>query len=186
MVPYIADIKGRKSTYILNMSGLTLCYLGLVVSHNIYFSIVMFFFIGIFSGARVSVGTNYMNEFTPLKYQNHGQTAVNTLDSLTMVFEAIFYYFSRSWVPVQTVGLVGCALTVASLAILVPESPKYWYARRDFDKARKSLKRVGKFNGGKDKNIEELKFDVEVLDQNEEETLIERKGSHQSIESLNR
>jgi MFS family permease len=85
-VPRLGDKIGRKVPYLASMSTQFLMYILLFVSRNIYLTIFCYFVIGLASGGRVAIGTMYLNEFIPAKYQQVVITALNCGDGTTMAF----------------------------------------------------------------------------------------------------
>ena len=160
-IPRIADHIGRKKPFIVSIFIQTVAYACLFISTNVYFTISMFTVIGIVAGGRVGIASNYMNEFSPQKYQNACQAALNVLDASVMIFQAVMYYFTRDWLPVHIVGISGALVILIVLTTLIPESPKFYYSRKKFDEARDMLAWVEKVNGGQGK-IKNCVFDTEV------------------------
>jgi MFS family permease len=110
VVPRLADKWGRKWPYIASLSLQLAAYVQLYFSKSIYYSLAMYLIVGLSAGGRVAIGTTYLNEFVPSKYQNIVTTTINVGDSSTMIFQAIYYYFNRDWMPLHTFGLVASAL----------------------------------------------------------------------------
>ena len=65
--PYLSDKYGRKKPYLTSLSLQTIAYVGIFFSTNLYFTIFGFFLVGLSSGGRCAIGTNYMNEYLPIK-----------------------------------------------------------------------------------------------------------------------
>lgn len=60
--------------------------------------------------------------------------------------------------------MVGAILILDLLIILVPESPKFLYARNKFDDCRKSLYFIARVNKSKNlQKIHQIKFDTEAV-----------------------
>ena len=87
----------------------------------------------------------YMNEFIPEKYRLWVTTAMNLTDSTTMLIQAIYYSANRNWLPIHIYGLIMCLLSLIA-AVLLPESPKFYYAKREFSKARSVIKLISGLN----------------------------------------
>ena len=62
-----------------------------------------------------------------------------------MIFQAIYYYYFRSWLPINIIGIVGATIIYIFVA-LTPESPKFLYATQQFEQARASLQVIQKIN----------------------------------------
>ena len=101
--------------------------------------------IGLCAGGRIAVGSMYMNEFIPEKYRLWVTTAMNITDSTTMLIQALYYSADRDWLPIHIYALMMCLLSLVA-AILLPESPKFYYAKREFSKARSVIKLISRLN----------------------------------------
>ena len=58
------------------------------------------------------------------------------------------------------------AIFLIVLAFFIPESPKFYYAKKRFSEARAALKKVSRYNGNviSQKTINYIVFDTEVQD----------------------
>jgi MFS family permease len=71
IVPRLSDSSaGRRKPYLCSLACGLILYLMIVISPNIYITIIYFFGIGLCQGGRAIVGLSYMNEFIPEKYRN--------------------------------------------------------------------------------------------------------------------
>jgi len=68
-VPRLADNFGRKKPFFISLLIQLIAYILMFVSRSIYFTIFLFLVVGLASGGRIVVGTMYLNEFIPNKYQ---------------------------------------------------------------------------------------------------------------------
>ena len=163
-IPYISDIMGRKKPYALSLLLALIGYLVMYFSTSINLTIAAYLIIGIAAGGRVIIGATYMNEFIPLKYQNAVITILNLSDGSIMIIQCIYYYFDHYWKPIHVFGL-GMNLFSLLGALTIPESPKYYYAHRQYNQARDSLAVVARFNTSKTsaKEIKAMVFDTEKL-----------------------
>lgn len=135
----------------------------LLLSTNIYFSIGIFFVVGVCSAGRVTITTTYMNEMVPEKYMVIVTTLLNVLDAFVMVFQVCYYIFSRQSYPLYWF-IFGSTVLLVMMITMLPESPKWYYARNRFDDARRSLYFVAKFNGSEDLDmIKLIVFDTEMI-----------------------
>lgn len=138
ILPPLADKFGRKYTYFFDVLTQTIAYLVIFFSKNIYLTIACYLVVGLCAGGRVAIGTTYMNEFLPLKNQNSATTMVNVHDSSVMILQALYYYFYPYWKPLHIGGLAFAGFIMVAIQI-IPESPKFYYVRGDYDNCRKSL-----------------------------------------------
>jgi hypothetical protein len=56
-----------------------------------------------------------------------------------MIFQGIYYSYNRDWLPLHEFGLLISAVVMIGI-LLLPESPKFYYANRKFNKARECMK----------------------------------------------
>mmetsp|Transcript_19476 Transcript_19476/g.33110 ORF Transcript_19476/g.33110 Transcript_19476/m.33110 type:complete len:96 (-) Transcript_19476:295-582(-) len=62
-----------------------------------------------------------------------------------MIFQSIYYQVFRNWYPLHIIGITGAVILIL-LIFLLPESPKYLYAKKNFSESRASLKVIQSFN----------------------------------------
>ena len=129
IVPRMADKYGRKNPYMCSLAVQFVVIILIFLCKNIYVAIFYYLLIGVCAGGRIAVGAMYMNEFIPEKYRLWVTTAMNLTDSTTMLIQAIYYSANRNWLPIHIYALLMCLLSLIG-AILLPESPKFYYAKR--------------------------------------------------------
>jgi MFS family permease len=69
IVPRYSDIYGRKKPYFLCIFIQTCAYFGILNSREIHELILFYLFVGLCAGGRVSIGSQYLCEFVPKKFQ---------------------------------------------------------------------------------------------------------------------
>jgi len=78
-----------------------------------------------------------------------------------MITQSIFYASERNWVPVHVFGLFySCLMCIA--VFVIPESPKWYYAKKRYIEARKSLTFLEMFNKSDKENVISIEFDTEL------------------------
>merc|ERR1711935_1293935 len=109
-------------------------------------------------------GCTWMNEFLAPRGQAVATTLLNAMDGSVMVTQSLYYAVDRVWFPLHAFGLAyACVMVVAALAI--PESPKWCYATKRYDKARASLRVISKFNRTDQAVFDGTRFDTEAADE---------------------
>ena len=86
IVPYLADLHGRKKPLWWSMLVQTLAYVAITISTNVYMVNVLYLVVGLCAGGRVATGTMYMNEFVPSRWNTFVTTALNCHDAVIMIF----------------------------------------------------------------------------------------------------
>ena len=86
VTPLISEKVGRKRPYIASLVLQSIAYILIITSNNIYWTIVLYFFVGLAAAGRIEVGLNYMNECLPEKWQPLITTFLCCGDASTMIF----------------------------------------------------------------------------------------------------
>ena len=84
----------------------------------------------------------------PERYHVIAMTGVNCVDSTTMIFQAIYYSFSKYWLNLHLFNMC-VAIAIIVMIQFIPESPVFLYANKRYDEAREVLKFMGRFNQSK-------------------------------------
>lgn len=161
----LADKVGRKWIHFFSLSVMFVAYFLVVfVSRSIYVTMGCYFVAGLCSGGTEVVSAAWMNEFLPHDAQKIATTLLLAFDSSIMIFQTIYYSFSRNWLPLHIFGVfVTGVLLIVDL--MIPESPKYLYATKRFNDARHALMLVARFNRVQHADkLSQINFDTEVFD----------------------
>ncbi len=159
IIPRIADIYGRRLPYIVSSFIQFLVYFGIFFSRDSLMTIALILIFGFCGAGRSGIGYLYLLEMMPADWKTMVGTLTHSVNSCTFIVSAIyFWYVSKDWRWLILYALVANGITVIAVCF-VPESPIYSYAAKDFDKARESLNKIGRFNGCKEEITD--KFDVE-------------------------
>ena len=129
----------------------------------------MYIVVGLASGGRVCIGTTYMNELIPTQNQALATTCINLMDASNMIIQSIYYIFVKDWYYIHLFGLFFAVFIILNVCVL-PESPKDMYANYKFDRARKYLKAIARWNAVFNNKVDPelvdtITFDTEVMDQ---------------------
>ena len=146
----------------MSLAAQTLVYVLIYESKSVYLTIACYVMIGLCAGGRVAIGTTYLSEFIPARFTNIVTGFINIGDSTVMIFQAIYYSFNKNWQPLHQFG-IGIFILIVLCALVIPESPKFYYAHHKYDQARQKLKVVAYYNGAsitKDE-IDKIVFDTE-------------------------
>ena len=150
-VPPLADAFGRKIIFIVTLIISVFAQLGLILTNNLYEAYVYQFFIGSTFAGRVIVGLNYMLEFViPSWHQAIIFWLLISECISTILMTAYVQFIDKCWFSLQLICFILAILTLGYFWILVPESPKWQYTWKIFDKARKSLTMISSFNSNEE------------------------------------
>lgn len=67
-------------------------------------------------------------------------------DAVSMIVFGIYFWYVKDMVPLMWFVCISQTLMVVLVMIYVPESPKFLYAKGEYDKFYKALLRINKFN----------------------------------------
>ena len=118
-----------------------------------------------FAGKNI-VGLNYAIECTPEVHQKL-VISLYWLVELSSIILWSFYYqkLDKNWFPLQLIYFIGGIITMLVTFALLPESPKFLYAKQKYEEARKSLEYIASFNGVQTYQAFIFDNEVESLDQ---------------------
>ena len=179
ITPSLADKHGRKIPYLASLMVQTLAYFFIIVSKDINAVIGYYFVVGLAAGGRVGVGLNYLAEFIPQKHQGSLCSIVNCGDACVMIFQSVYYYFCKNWLYLHLFNLTSACLIIL-LVMVLPESPKYYYANKNYFKARETLMKIAKYNGktfATYKYLEAVQFDTEVSSSENDNHTLSQSGN---------
>ena len=144
-VPYLSDKYGRKWPLFISIAFQCVLQSLMLLSGSIHVTIAIYFFIGMCAAGRVAISTTYLNELVLEKKRTLVTTILNISDAFSMIYQVIYYAINRNIYPLHWFLFgVNCFITLSLL--LLPESPKWCYARNKFDDARKGLYKIAYFN----------------------------------------
>lgn len=120
--------------------------LGLILSQNIYLTMVLFLLLGFTCPGKVNIAYVYLLELVPTKMQTYVGTALLLADGSTMIFLSLYFrYISKNWLWFQIFAQSITAVAFL-VTLLAPESPKYLYSYKKYKEARKAIGVIAKFN----------------------------------------
>jgi len=137
---------GRKWPFFFSILLQLPCYLGLLLSRNLDFTIALSFFlgflrIGIYNGGYVNVC-----EYVHTPYKNLVCTILLVFDMLsTIMIGVYFHYISKNWLWFCLIGFLFNVLSIFGI-YFIPESPEYLYCFYKFNECRDVLKTISRWN----------------------------------------
>ena len=167
VIPPLADAYGRKVPFLASIGITVLVYLALIFTTNLYVAYVMIFILGLSFAGRMVVGVNYALEFFLTKAQNPALlTFMLGLNIHKLIINCWFQFIDKSVVGMLALYIVLATVLLLVLWWLVPESPKWLYVNFQFERSRRNLLPVARYNEVPQqqiKNIKSLKYDLEVM-----------------------
>jgi hypothetical protein len=121
------------------------------------------FLMGFAVAGRAFCGFVWMTENMRVRDVSSATASVFTVDSLNLFFSSLYFmYISKSWFWL----FAGPTIITCTLALWViffeDETPKFYYGRGQYDKTRKLLTMIGRYNGVLSPNQEwDGKFEIE-------------------------
>jgi MFS family permease len=164
-VTKMGDVYGRRPVYLAGLLLNFVLILTLILTHQAWVTFICLFFLGISITARYYVGYTFNLEFQPKKTQVAVSTIQFVSESLVYLIDiAYFSYISKNWVWLQIPNLI---LSFVGIVFVwwMPESPRYYIARKQYDKARAVFSRIAATNGIKRANSHEFIFEQEAAAQ---------------------
>lgn len=159
----VADLYGRRKVFIMGLFMLTTLSITICLSTNLVLTYVAVFSYGFCCPISIyTVGYAYLLEF----YESDKTTLAGSIllctyplvpiyaISMIMLFQTTFYYE----VSIACLAFVSCLYTIK----VMPESPRFYYAKNRFDEARGALKAMACINGVSLTNT--IRFDKELVD----------------------
>ena len=68
-------------------------------------------------------------------------TMINVGDAVTMIIQSLYFKFYKNWIYLHMLQLF-FAIVLILCVMRIPESPKYLYAKEEYDKARRVLSQI--------------------------------------------
>ena len=159
-VPLLSDKYGRAPLIIFVLSLQLVAYSGLYLTTNIKMAYVCLACLGMTFPGKHIVCFNYVLEITPTKYQQSVVNAFIFLETFAMIAISFVYEFISNNVKYpQLVGIIFTYFAVPYTSLFFYESPKFYHDKKEFKKARESLRKMAKFNGVE---LEDFRFECEV------------------------
>lgn len=119
--------------------------MAIILCKDVSEMILLYFGVGLCSGGFMTMAT-YLCEFFPEYYQNLMCTLLNSCDASVMILHSLYYrYVNKSWLPLHWFGFFASIFLILATSIL-PESPKYLYAKKQYSKAREIIIKIARIN----------------------------------------
>jgi len=147
-LPSWSDIYGRKWPYIGSMVVQLLAIGGLLLSHSIVLTTALMFVVGMCSVGRWTVAYIYLLEMLTTPKQKALGPFVNASAGLGLI-SSTFYLttISKNTMPYEFSIFILNLVSVVCGFFYLPESPRYLFAKQEFEKCKMILQRIARVNG---------------------------------------
>jgi MFS family permease len=138
-IPRIADIYGRKPVFLVSMIVHLFIIIGLFLSTNMTFTIVLMFFIGLCAVGRYNVAFLYALEFMTDEKQKKVGPLINACECSALVTGTILAATTKTSDSILYTAFGLNLLVILSTIFYLFESPRYLYANGYFNECRSVL-----------------------------------------------
>ncbi|CDW86321.1 solute carrier family member 5 [Stylonychia lemnae] len=145
-IPRITDKIGRRFPLMLCMIFQFPLYMALLFSKTVELNTALCFFLGVTCVGRYNGCFINISEFVHTNYKNHVSTLLLIQDSITTIFVAAYYEFSKNWLYLQIFGVAISGLSIIGLWF-IPETPEYLYSYHKFSQCKYICNYIAWFNG---------------------------------------
>ena len=147
VLPRCADIYGRKLLFLVGLSIYIVVVISLFFCRNLYSLYFLMFLGGISETGRYYVAYVYVVEMMPDKVQNATGLYVFLVFGFAMTYIALQFWFITKDCYVNNFIALALAITsLVSVSIYLPESPRFLFSNKQFEKAKAAIKQIAKVN----------------------------------------
>ena len=165
----LADIYGRKPLFLIGLSLYIVVIIALYFVKSLYMLYFLLFLGGISETGRYYVAYVYAIEFMPQKVQDSTGLYIFLVFGVAMTYIALQFWFITKNVFVNNwIALCLAVTSWISVIIYMPESPRFLFSNKQFEKAKQVLQKIARVNGKSDQLGQSFSFEAE-LGMNEDE-----------------
>ena len=118
----------------------------MLLTHNLYVMIAIFFFFGTISTMIIEIGYVYLMELLPASGQTNATTAWSIQEALIYITCVVYFWqISNDWFYYSLIGYSWNAISVICM-FWIPESPRYLIGAGKIDEAKEALAYIAKWN----------------------------------------
>lgn len=166
-MPVLSDRIGRSYLILASFFVQLVSYIVLYQTSNLYVAFGCLIFMGTTFPGKHVVAYNYCLEALPKTYHQSLINVVGFFETAIIIVIALFYLFvSKSWKPLQFIGILETVAALLFGSLFFYESPKFLYINGRFEESRQSLRNIAWFNGLSESEVEErfnFVFDTEAV-----------------------
>jgi MFS family permease len=151
-----SDIYGRKMAVLIHGAGYACIIIASTFAQSLLQTYIFIFCIGLLFVPRSAALFTYIMEITPDKYHADANLWVYIGDGSTFVISGIFTLYTRDvymfLTLMSSVAIASCAI----LLYFLPESPKFQFAKVDYEGLRANFEQIKRMNSVDDANVDEM------------------------------
>ena len=163
ILPRAADIYGRKLLFLIGLALYICVAIALYFAKNLTELYVLMFLGGISETGRYYVAYVYCVEMMPKRVQDSTGLYIFLVFGVAMTYIAVQFWFITKDCYVNNFIAIGLAvISWVSVAIWLPESPRFLFSRKEFDKVRAVIHQIAKTNSTENNLPKDLRFEAEL------------------------
>ncbi|TNV79939.1 hypothetical protein FGO68_gene6 [Halteria grandinella] len=147
ILPRLADMLGRRPVYLGGLclyAATAVCY---PFSTSLTFNYILVFLGGISESARYYVGFVFLQELMPKSMQTYSGLMIFIVHAVAkIVYDLTFYKLTKNWVYIGIVSITFVTLSIVSVTLFMPESPRYLFSKGKVAEARQSFHKMASIN----------------------------------------
>ncbi len=147
VLPRAADIYGRKPLFLIGLALYIVVTIALFFVSSLGWLYFLLFLGGISETGRYYVAYVYCVEMMPKRVQDKAGLYIFLVFGVAMTYIALQFWFITKDCFVNCYIALGLALASwISVALYLPESPRFLFSRKEFGKAREVILQIAKTN----------------------------------------
>ena len=177
-----ADVIGRKPILVLGLVFEVVSWWCIVFVESRNARYALLFLFGIGASPRFALSYLMCLEMIPIRYKIHASTVIGVYNSLITAIGGIYcLVVSRNMKYLEIFGVSLSSFLLIVIFVVLPESPKFYYAKGRYDEARAVFSRIAWFNGAPHFKH---RFDAEEVAKSELDQISKRVQERASLKKL--
>lgn len=169
VLPRAADIYGRKPLFLVGLTLYIAVVITLFFNRSLSFLYVLMFLGGVAETGRYYVAYVYCVEMMPQQVQDATGIYIFTVFGFVMTYIALQFWFITNDVYVNNyIALSLAVISWITVFVWLPESPRFFYGRKQFQKSRDIILKMARVNGTDHLFNQNFVFEAEEEDSNGE------------------
>ena len=150
VLPRAADIYGRKPLFLIGLSLYIFVVICLYFVGSLAWLYVLLFLGGVSETGRYYVAYVYAIEMMPKRVQDATGIYIFLVFAFAMTYIALqFWFITKDVFTNNWIALVLALMSLVSVTLFMPESPRFLYSQKRFTECKEVLKKIIEMNGRK-------------------------------------